>query len=294
MKEFVKNLYDNLLEDLAVYADLGTLPVRKVTGAIAVIGEAVGKLKDWIIQEPFATSAEEIQFFKYDKPAFVAEQFYAMEIFTIEAGRPLNDLDLLKAFYEQELKYVRRFLEQNKFLFAYYQADMKELDHLLFIRGAKPADIPVPDSIGLDPLFNTCCDNLFAKFMAFERLQQYLTGCLYQAPQYENSLQGKQRRSFKWTGDKSNLVEVAYGLYGTMQINGGDVTIAEIIEWLEESLGVSLSRYYRRFSEIKMRKSVSQSKYLDEMREAFLRYIEEGEAFKPKVARPPRSRRQDN
>ena len=37
MKNFVKNLYNELKEELAIYADLGTLPVRKLTGALAAI-----------------------------------------------------------------------------------------------------------------------------------------------------------------------------------------------------------------------------------------------------------------
>src|SRR6202012_2449277 len=124
MKNFVKNLYNELIEELAIYADLGTLPVRKLTGALAAISAAVSRLQQFITETPFESIDDEIQFFKYDKPAFIAEQFYAMEIFTIETARPLNDPAMLKTFYQQELRYIDRFLEQNKFLFAYYQNDM--------------------------------------------------------------------------------------------------------------------------------------------------------------------------
>jgi hypothetical protein len=33
----------------------------------------------------------------------------------------------------------------RRFLHAYYQFDLKELDHALLIKGAKPVDIPVSE-----------------------------------------------------------------------------------------------------------------------------------------------------
>jgi len=239
MKNFVENLYNALMEDISVYADLGTLPVRKLTGALHSIGEAAGKLKNNLAANPFKTADEEIQFFKYDKPRFTCEQFYAMEIFTIETARPLNDIAALKTFYEQELKYIRRFLDQNKFLYAYFQFDMKELDHLLFIRGAKPVDIPLSEVIGLDPSFTTCCDLLWGKFMAFERLQEWLHAEL-------KSLDGNGGQGgpdspplplpggpggLRWTGETINLVEIAYGIWLTGQLNNGQVSITGIVSF---------------------------------------------------------------
>jgi hypothetical protein len=282
MKTFTEKLFDELAEELAIYADLGTLPVRKVTGAIHSIQNAFAKLRKYIAETPFKTPDEEIHFFKYDKPRFTAEHFYAMEIFSIETARPLNDMSLLKAFYEQELKYVQRFLDNNKFLYAYYQFDLKDLDHSLFIRGAKPVDIPVPDVIGLDPLFTTCCDNLWGKFMAFERLETWLLDELRaldksdagpQAPASSKSI--LPPGSLKWTGETINLVEIAYGIWLTGQINNGNVSITEIMEFLEVVFRVRVGKPHRRWQSIASRKRLAHTRFLDEMKAGIEKRVEE-------------------
>jgi hypothetical protein len=284
LHKFTEQLFTKLAEELSVYADLGTLPVRKLTGAIASIHDAVTELKTFTTENGFKDQDEEIHFFKHEKPRLTAEHFYAMEIFTIETARPLNDIELLKAFYQQELKYIRRFLDTNKFLYAYYQFDMKELDHLLFVRGCKPTDIPVPDVIGLDPLFTTCCDTLWGKFMAMERLQTWLrdelvsvdkpsANCGFAIPGF-TSIEGLSA-DLRWTGDSINLVELAYGIWLTGQINDGNASIADIVQWFEVHFKTKLGRPYRRWQSIAKRKRVAVTKYTDEIREAILKRLDD-------------------
>ena len=276
--KFTEQLFTKLSEELTVYADLGTLPVRKVTGAIYAIQSAVNQLKNFVIENGFTGQDEEINFFKHEKPRFTAEHFYAMEMFTIETARPLNDPELLKTFYQQELKYIRRFLETNKFLYAYYQFDMKELDHLLFLRGGKPADIPVPDVIGLDPAFTTCCDTLWGKFIAFERLQAWL----------EEELNDLNRGGggsmppgddkglvLKWTGETINLVEIAYGIWLTGMVNNGNASVSEIVEFLERTFEVKIGKAHRRWQSLAQRKRLAAFRYMDEMKEALQKRLDE-------------------
>lgn len=281
MKTFIDQRCELLQEEIAQFNEMGIAPVKRLTGIINAVRLAVQDIKKQLNEHPLEDQAEEITLFKYGKPKIVAKQIYALEMFTIESSKPIGDELLLKAFYEQELKFIRRLFDQHRFLYQYYLLDGAELDALYFVRRADVPASLLPDGPDLDPDFSTAGDYLFAKFIAYERLQEYLIGCLYHRKDEEPTLTKPKRKPMNWTGDKSNLIEVAYGLYGTRQINEGNVTIAEIIEWLEESFQISLSRYYRRFSEIKMRKLISPSKYLDEMREAFLRYIEEGDAWKP-------------
>jgi len=271
-----------LQEELSIYADLGTLPVRKLVGALNSVHAAVDKLKSYILAHPFTGVAEEVQFFKYDKPGFVAEQFYAMEIFTIETAKPLNDMELLKTFYEQELNYVRRFLEQHKFLYAYYQFDMKELDRLLFVRGAKPADIPVPETSGLDPLFATCCDTLWGKFMAFERLAEWLRMELRSLESGGGQAGGEQPVApaggpggLRWTGETINLAELAYGIWLTGQVNHGQVSITEIMEFLEAVFRVRVGKPHRRWQSLTRRKRVGAFRFVDEVKAALEKRLEE-------------------
>lgn len=270
---------------MAEFYEMGIAPVKKLSGALNAVQNALADLKQYVADHSFADEAAEVAFFKYDKPQFVAEQLYAVELFTLETNKPVGDDLALKVYYEFELRHLRRFFDQHRFLYQYYLLDGYELDAVYFRRGGGPAKAAIEGLPELDPEFSTPGDYLFAKFLAFERLQEHLVNCLYAPVVPMEMRRAKKKKPFNWTGDKSNLIEVAYGIFCTMQINEGQVTIADIIEWLEESFGIDLTRYYRRFAEIKMRKTGSRTKYLDEMGEAVIAYMEDSEGIK---ARPPK------
>ncbi|PAW95193.1 hypothetical protein CKK33_17475 [Mucilaginibacter sp. MD40] len=89
----------------------------------------------------------------------------------------------------------------------------------------------------------------------------------------------------KWPADKSDLIELVYGLYIYMRSRGSHITIAALVKWCEDAFGVNLARYSHRFAEIKMRKSTRPSKFLDAMVNEFLNYVEQGNAFEPDLNR---------
>lgn len=271
MKTFADPLFSELVDELALYADPCSPPARRVTGAIQSIKTALERLRGLMQQNTFTDQEAEIQFFKQHKPRFIAEHFYVMEIFTIENARPLHDINLVKIFYQQELTYISRFFEQNRFLYTYFQMGLKDLDHLLFVRGKRPADIPIPDDIGHDPEFSTCCDNLWGKFMAFERLQQWVLEEL-NGSEHPTRHDGS---NLIWTGGVVNLVELAYGIWLTGQLNHGNATISQIISWLEAHLQVKIGRPHRRWETISTRKRLSITKFLDQMTEAIRKRLDD-------------------
>jgi hypothetical protein len=269
-------------EELDLYNEMGIQTGQKLNGKLGSIKKAVSDLKDLIKHQPFNSVEEEVHFFKYVKPQFIARQLFAVDVFTIEASKPIGTANVVKSYFEQELNYLRKFSEQHKFIHQYFLLDSNELDRSLFVRNAQPPVSLIPEVQGFDPEFSTAGDYVFARFIATEKIHNYLIPYLYSPEEMESlSSLTKRKNKLKWTGDKLNLIELAYGIYDTMQINDGNVTIAEIIEWLEESLAIDLNRYYRRFSEIKMRKTLSKTKYLDEMAEALNKHIIEGDSFKP-------------
>lgn len=91
--------------------------------------------------------------------------------------------------------------------------------------------------------------------------------CLYGQGRTIQPFRSNKGIQLQWTGDKSNLVELAYAIYGTKQLNNGDADIIDIVEWLEQTLQISLGRYYQTFADIRMRKAVSKTRYLDHLRD---------------------------
>jgi hypothetical protein len=126
-----------LQEDIEHYNDLGTTLVERLTGVLKAVHQAVGELKYYVLTEPFEDQAEEIRFFKHGMPRFLAERIYALEVYTVESHKPLSDELLLKAYYESELRVIKRFFDQHRFLYQYYLLDGSELDETYFLRGGR-------------------------------------------------------------------------------------------------------------------------------------------------------------
>ena len=174
MNEFIETLYQEFEEEMEVYNELGGLPVKRLAGALFATSEALKKLEAYVLEQPFESQADEIRFFKYQKPKFLFGRLLALDTFKIETSRPINDAKLLRAFYLDELASVQRYFEKHKFWYNYYRFDMREIDQLLFVRGAAAPIIALPDFPAADPSFTTKGEQLFARFKANEKLREYL------------------------------------------------------------------------------------------------------------------------
>jgi hypothetical protein len=282
MENFVQNRYQNFVARIDELPDLKNLALKNPGSVAELLKRTLTELKTHFSENPFADQSAEIRFFKYEKPGFYSEYIFALELFTVECNKPHAEELVVKAYYEQELRFIRRFFDQYRYLYQYYLLDGMELDVIYFTAGQKQADLLLPDSPDADWEFSSPADFLFAKFLALERLQEYLMKMLY--PSGLSSGVGSSH--LRWTGDKINLVELAYGIYNTAQLNDGEVHITDIISWLESSFNLKLSRYFQMYSEIKNRKSVSKTRFLDHMSKMINLHIEQGDAFvpeKPKV-----------
>ena len=282
MKEYIKMLYDDMQADLHPYEDLNVSPIKRLTGKLDTIVKATEALKQYVNTDPFTSSQDEIDYFKYEKPLFISEQFFAQHLFNIETKRrQLSEETETRSYYEQELGYIRHYFTQNQFLYQYFQLQATELDSLLFLRGAETSPVILPETPDLDPKFSTKGDYFFAKFIAYERIQEYLAGELYPSTERE-----KLKMALNWTGDKMNLIEIAYAIYDTAQINHGEIDLKDIIDWLEVTLNISLSRFYRMFNEMKNRKSVSSTRYLNHCAAMVREHLAKGDGFRPQPPKP--------
>jgi len=196
------------------------------------------------------------------------------------------------AFYEKELEIIQRFFLLYAYMYQYYRSGATEMDELYFIRGAEVPAVLVPEFGEPDPEFSTCGDYLFAKFKAYEDLQVYIMeqirlGILASQVKQHGNYQSKP---LNWTGESINLVELGYGLYDSGQLNNGQAGVNDIFKWLEEHLNVSIGIPARRFVEIKRRKRLSRTRFLDNMRESVNKKIEEDEQYNPEKLKAKRER----
>lgn len=279
LNEMAEKLYNELTEELELFSDMGTTPIKRVTGMIGSIQAAFDKLKAYLEKHPFETPEAEIHFFKYIKPKFIAEQVYAMEMFTIDVSRPIGDEEMLKSFYKLELSYIERFLYQHRSLYQYFQYEETVFDPTYFIRGRQKSFLPVPDCIEPypDPSFSTGCDYLFGRFIACERLQKFLSlklspnGALIPSPT-------RKKVCLPYTGESIELVEIIYGLYLKGRVKYGKASLNQLFYLFEEMFEIKLGMPNRRWQSIAMRKRISTTRFLDDLKDALLKKIDDDNA----------------
>lgn len=281
LRKFFDELYAEFLREMDRIIEESPDGFDRLSQVIICVRKYLNRLREHLIKYGFKDDAEEIYCFKEAKPAFLSWYIYHTEWYHVMQRVPAGNAEVINHYFLDEIWSVDRYLDQVGFFRRYAKAKATELDGLCFIRGKSMDSILMPELVEYDPEFSTYADHTFAKIKAYEMLRDAL---LEEVRLPDMGINGVDLR---WTGDACNLVEVIYGIYDTQQINHGKVELQEIVTWLEQSLKVDLSRFYRRFTQIKERKMTSPTKYLDEMRDAIMRRIDDDLKLKPKRKHNP-------
>lgn len=258
-------------------------PVKILAAAMLEIRGTLELLREKVCSVPFPSAEIEILFFKTVKPKFYALKIFHFELYNLMMNNPVGSKDAVMAYYQQELVFIARFFSLHAAAYDYYRTGRTELDHLYFVRDVAVAFVPeAPES---DPLYSTAMDYLFAKFIAFEALQQeilkrigMLDGSLVASP----APVSLPDLSLKWTGKMVNLSELVYGLYYTGQLNNGNAQLSEIVALFERMFSVKIRDVHHTFGEIRERKVSSPSRFIDSMGAAIRDRVEEDLKYKPR------------
>lgn len=285
MKDFIKKLHMEMEEDLSVFADTGTTAVSRLSSSLNCVSIALDKLKAWVDENGFESEAAEIEFFKVHKPRFYCWKIYLVEQYGIIVNLPKGSNQMQRQYYLNELALLERTYNQHRQVWQYYSDHECYRDAEYFLRANYVSYLPGQDYHQTLAGFTTNQDYLFARFRAGQMLQDFMLAKISRLEaNVAEDLAGKvlSRRKKRWTGDKINLIEIAYGIYFTGQMNDGKADIKEIIAWLETSLHIDLSQAYRMFLDIRRRKTTSYTKCLESMCAAIAEHIEETYNYKPK------------
>lgn len=277
-------MFRDLRARLKTIAGRGTTLLEKFNESLAEIAAFMKQVREHVNLIPFKDTLEEVYFFKFEKPEYFALQIYHVALFGLLNGRPAGVPELLRVYYLEELGFIARFFKQYAFLYEYYRSGYTELDEMLFVRGAEVKFPLLQELPVLDAEFSTAGDYLFAKFMAYEDLQEYILGELKKLDQLTpvvSSLGGGGRKCFDWSGEIINLVELGYGIWLSGQIGEGKAGLQEIFNWLEQSFGVEIGIPANRFREIKRRKRLSRTRFMDFCKDKLLVYMDEDDAYRP-------------
>ncbi|WP_259070353.1 RteC domain-containing protein [Mucilaginibacter sp. X4EP1] len=281
LRKFSEKLLAQLVNEIAKIKADETDAFKILSAVLKAVRTALKTLKDELRKHPFKDEAEQIYFFKHLKPLFECRRIYELELYNIVTSIPAGDAEIIRNFYKDELQAVKRFFRQIPFHYGYYRLKATDLDGLLFVLGVSSESALVPETPEPDPEFATSGSYLFAKIGAFEMLRDYLVDKLKEPNGQWSTQPTLVKTKVKWTGEQVNLVELAYGLYYTGQLDSGNVEVKDIVALLEEVFSIKLKSAYHTFGNIRRRKMLSPTKFLDRMRNAIRQRVDEDLEYKP-------------
>lgn len=263
-----------------VEADIDDVLIRAEQG-IELSKNTLDKLRELILKDGFSSAEDEINFFKHIKPQVYSKLIFYVKLFHFEDKRPKCSIQAYKDYLDAELNRIETFYNDNLEFHRYYRRGSTILDDRYFIRGN--TDIRLyPDSFHfiIDDQFSTSHDHTVAAIMANDLMSVYIKQELTHL-ENQNNQQGMNTEvscpSLKWTGKKIALIELVYALSTSGVLNHGQADLSQITELFQKMFGVELGDYYRKFLEIRMRKT-GRTKFLDQLRENLIRRMDEADS----------------
>ena len=183
---------------------------------------------------------------------FISKFIYYSTVLDLESHKPNAGKNALNEYYEAELEKLKNFYKEQSDFYSYYRREATYLDHKIFVRDSY--DLKMKLSLGFynfDTSFTTSHDQLIAKFMANEKIEQYLKKQIERLS--ENNGDETSSR-LVWTASKVGLIELVYALYNMRCFNGGNVELSEVVRFVEKSLGIDLGNFHKTIFEIRNRK----------------------------------------
>jgi hypothetical protein len=279
MNQQIEKLKGDLRDDLDELSDMPE-GIEKLIRSLQIIDLAISNLYQLAKASKFNDEQEEIRFFKHLEPEILACRIEEVMRYNLSVNLPIGTVENKIKYYEDELRARRSFFRMNSFHYQYFKNRLSDLDSVFFLRSTARLTIPVAELTEADNEFSTPMTYLFAKFIAYEHIQYYILEqiAILKYPDHQHPRPSGQTNELKWTGDAVNIVELAYGIWLTGQLNNGNASLNQIVRWLETTLQVTIGIIQRRFTEIERRKRLSPTNFIDKMKEAIMKKINNGNA----------------
>lgn len=281
MVAFVTELKEEVRQKLRVIELTEPDILTRALSASEMLEEVFCKLKEFISSYTFRDEQEEIQFFKVEKPSIFCHLLFYRKVYNIEMNRPMGTLEDHVAYLNRELELIRQYAEKRLDLFRYYRSGLTNMDSIYFLRGRKDSKAQYLDSFYFerDPVFSSAGDFIVSKILANDMLQAFVRReleivgkkqlMLFQTPELPLDLP-------RWTDKKTGLIEILYALDSLNSIENGKLSLNRLASHFEFAFDINLGNFTCAFNEMKIRNN--QTPYLDLMKEALLKRMNETEA----------------
>lgn len=254
-------LYKNMIEKIKdIQQSEGNL-IKHYQLCQDICKETLQQLKEQVLVQPFTNEEEEVLFFKHIKPSFYSHLIYFIELHNITLRCPIGNRKVQEVFFTTEYYRIKFTFDTNVELYHYYRNEETYLDAQFYLRNKRVLNKSM-DYIYTDEssVFATGYDYMVARFMAYERLCDYLDKALLQLRNANEvgvleSFQSQSVSSHNWTASKVALAELIYALHATKAIDGGTINMKKLADLFSTIFpNIKFSNIYKVLEEIRLRK----------------------------------------
>lgn len=267
--------YSNMLNDIE---KIEQAEFCKFKQNINCTKEYLNKLRIYIRDFKFPSDKDEINFFKYQKPLIYGKLKYFTHVHKYHLEKPKSNVLKHKKLVQGYLDKLEALKKKHINFFKYYEQNLSSIDSIYFLRGNSQYEINF-DTLHLDrePEFSTSHDFLAAQIISYNLLSKYYSKELKKIQQKESSKKIKEVKpeilnDLSWTGTKTELVELLYGLNAAGAIRNGQAEMKKLVEVCKVLFGIDLGNIYKTYSEIKLREK-EPTKFLDLMKTNLIQKI---------------------
>jgi len=269
MITFSRTLLCELEEELHAISFDYDNPINMSDNSIESTIKHLKVLKKFVLENQFQNNEDEIQFFKKVKPKFTSKLIYFKKIRKLETGKPLGSKRMQREYLEQELNKLNIYFCENKEFYNYYRLGSDFMDNRFFTRNNDEIEYNLETFYyELDHRFSTTHDFKVATVLANEIFQRYIENKIRNLSNNKSAIiqTPLDNKVFKWTGSKTDLIELIYALHTQKVFNDGKADLAEIAKCFEKLFDIELGDIYRACNEIKNRK-IKKTKFIDALSE---------------------------
>lgn len=280
MKNFSNSLVTELEGQLKTMHSNQNNLIRDAEQAIKAIIINIEKLKSFFHKYTFKSKLEEVEFFKVIKPQFASKLIYYNEIYNIEISKPSGSEKAIRKYYNKELQKLKNYFDENLEFYKYYRTGNTYLDKKYFLRRKHDIRLTL-DSFYYQSDYNfaTSHDYKVAKIIANDAIQVFLETKLKKPEKVIHTKQNAEEKyqKLKWTGSKVALVELMYALHAEGVINNGKLSLNEIAKNMELIFDLDLGQFNRIYLEIRKRKTIEKTHFLNSLRDNLIKRIAEAD-----------------
>lgn len=244
----LEDIANRLNQELRIPKGLGKSESLR---CIEICTQYLQEIKAMVKEREFASTDEEIYFFKKVKPLITSKYFYYLKLYKIEMATPMSSTDVKIRYYKKEISKLDNYTTSHADFCTYIRRDATYLDHIYFTRGNKSPDLFTNYQVmDFEEEFATSHGFVLARILASESLYIHLRKKI-QLLENNYAIVDSLLSPIQWKGSKANLVVLMYGLITTGQV---DCDISTLANQLQKLFDIELKDTYRIWADIKTRK----------------------------------------